>query len=77
MLLVIYTVVHNGNKYSHGRVKIFNLLNILLYEILGPRPAFKLTVFFSNANIYLLLDEQPKKLFHVALGSEKRQNKSI
>jgi hypothetical protein len=40
--------------YSHGRAKIYNLLNGLLHEFLGLTPAINLTIFFYKVNIFLL-----------------------
>jgi len=43
----------NDNMYSHGRVRISNLLNRLLHEFLDLTPAINLIIFFCN----VLLDE--------------------
>jgi hypothetical protein len=50
------------NMYSHGRVKISDLLNRLSDEFLGLIPAINLTIFFCKVNIFLLLDELPHKI---------------
>jgi hypothetical protein len=48
-------------------VKISYLLNTPLNEFLGLTPPMILIIFFSNINIFLLLDEFPRKLFHTSL----------
>jgi hypothetical protein len=40
----------NENMYSHGRVKISNLLNILLHVPLGLPSAINLAIFFCKVN---------------------------
>jgi hypothetical protein len=52
----------NENMYSHGKVKISNLLNKLLHEFLGFTLAVILKFFFCNVNIFLLLYELPQKI---------------
>jgi hypothetical protein len=39
--------------------------------------AIKITKFFGKVNIYILLDELSKKLFHIILASDNIQNKLI
>jgi hypothetical protein len=62
----------NGSMYSHAGGKICNLLNRFLHEIVGVMQAMKLTVF--EVNVYFLLDELPKILFHTKLTSRNKQN---
>jgi hypothetical protein len=52
----------NGNIYSHGRLKISNLLNRVLHEIVGVTSPIKLNFLFGIVNIYMLLDELTPKL---------------
>jgi uncharacterized protein YbcI len=51
----------NVNMYSHGRVKIFELINSFMHEVLGLTPAIILTVLFCKVNIILLLGELSQK----------------
>jgi hypothetical protein len=62
MFLVIYNEAYYENMYSHGRVKISDLLRRLLHEFLGLTPAINLTIFFCKVNIFLLSDELPQKI---------------
>jgi hypothetical protein len=51
--------------------------NRLLHEFLGLTQAINLTIFFHKVNIFLMLDELPKKLFQTSLYSKNRQKKWI
>jgi hypothetical protein len=46
--------------HSHGRVEISDVLKRLLHESAGVTQTIKVQNFFSEVNIYLLLDEVPK-----------------
>jgi len=52
----------NVNMYSHGRVKIFELINSLLHEVLGLTPDIILIFLFCKVNIILLLGELSQKI---------------
>jgi hypothetical protein len=54
----------NKNIYSHRTVKISNLLNRLLHEILGFTLSVVLWIFFCGVNTCLLLCELPQKIIH-------------
>jgi hypothetical protein len=51
--------------YSHGRGKIYELVNIFLHEFLDLTPAIILTVLFCKVNIILLLGELPPKKYSI------------
>jgi hypothetical protein len=55
----------NENVYSHGRVRISNLLNRLLHKFLGLTLAINLTIFFCKVNTFLLLHELPPKNYTI------------
>jgi hypothetical protein len=52
----------NENTYWHGKGKICNCLNRVLYEDPDFVPAIMLTIFFSKVKIFLLLEELPQKI---------------
>jgi hypothetical protein len=55
MLLVCWPLTVrfiNENVYSHGRVKISDVLSRLLHEFIGLTPAFNLTIFSCKVNIF-------------------------
>jgi hypothetical protein len=62
MFLLFTVKSSNDNMYSHGRVRISNLLNRPLHEFRGSTPAINLIIFFCKVNIFLLLYELPPKI---------------
>jgi hypothetical protein len=70
MFLVIYKKFINVNMYSHGRGKIYKLMNRFLHEVLDLTPAIILTFLFCKVYIISLLGELTPKnysIFHYGM----------
>ena len=69
MLLTIKYI--NENMYAHGRGKMCNLRERLLYEFLGFASTIILTIFFCRINIFNIKANYAQKLFHISFQNKK------